>query len=289
MKRFTAVFLTLTLFASLAACSGKPTDGTNPDKTTEAATEIISRETKTQYVPDRSAFTDPDASDTAELMESYYKARFNAAESGHILRDINGDDQTEMLVFVRVAAKNGSADATALYYLKAEKNKVVVSDVVVQQDRLNEARADDIYDETAYGDYRGEAQEAFLSSENYICISRFLCDKAWRADYIVYQIQNDKFKWVKGINDPGHTRGVGLYMDEDGSDHENKTLYRIDAFGEKSGDYDSYEQAITSELEPLGFKLYKNGEDGRGGSGKYQISETEDAVKFYGFSLYANT
>lgn len=314
MKRLPAFMVTLVLLAALAACGAKPVEELYIEPETEPVTEtstlsettteeLTSEETTveettveettegsaTAYQPDRSDFMDKNASGATELLEACWKARFDPESSGHILRDLNGDGQPEMLVFERIPAKNRSAETTALYYFVPTGNKAVVSDVLVQRYMGDGAATSDIYDETLHGDYRGEAQEVFLTEENIICISRFMSHMAWSADYDIYQIRNNKFVWVKGITDPGYTGGIGLYLDnEDGYDYEDGALYAVDADGSgKEGKYDSYKQAINSELNPYGFTLYKNGQDGYGGSGKYQIAETKKVQKIYGFSIYA--
>ena len=112
---------------------------------------------------------------------------------------------------------------------------------------------------------------------------------AWSANYDLYKIEHGKFVWIKGITDPGYTSGIGLYLDdEDDYDYENGKLYET-SDGEivEGSRYDSYKKAINAELNPYGFSLYKNGQDGHGGTGKYQLSETEKVKKIFGFSIYA--
>lgn len=296
LERTIIILLTLMLVLQFTACGTKSVNMPYVEPETELIIEETTVEkptekSETESQRSRSDFRNSNASGAAEQLEAYYVARFDSDSSGHILRDLNSDEQPEMLVFERIAAKNGSAQKTALYYMIVKDNKVVVADML-EQDYCFDNATDDIYDKTTYeySDYRGEAQEVFVSDDHYICLSRFMCFMAWSAEYDVYQIQNGKFVWIKGITDPGYTAGIGLYLDnEESYDYEDGALYELSP-GEpdsKSGKYDSYKQAVTSELNPYGFSLYKNGVDGQGGSGKYQILETESVKKIYGFSLYA--
>ena len=286
LERTIIILLTFMLMLQFAACGAKPTveqvteteitteettvvETTTEEPTTEETTvEETTEESVTEYQPDRSDYTDANASGTLELLESCYKARFDPESSGHILRDLNDDGQPEMLAFERISANNGSAKTTALYYVTTTGNRAVVSDVLVQQYMGDGAATDDIYDTATYSDYRGEVQEVFITDESVICITRFMSHMAWSANYDLYQIENGKFVWIKGITDPGYTGGIGLYLDdEDGYDYENGKLYQTDADGSnKEGKYDSYKEAINAELNSYGFTLYKNGQDGCGGS-----------------------
>ncbi|MCR4615127.1 MAG: hypothetical protein K5756_03160 [Clostridiales bacterium] len=280
MKKIMMFFMSLVLLLSFTACGAEHNLDVPGTKATGENTEDKS---------DNGDLTK--TSDANDLLEAYYKDHFDPDFSGYVLRDLNGDGQAEMLAFERVAATNGSVKKTALYYMTLKDKNVIVSDVLTQNYNNDYIGTDNIYDETTYGDYRGEAQEVFISDSDYICVCSFRSFMAWEVEYDVYKLQNGKFTWIKGVTDPGYTGGVGLYLDkENGSDYdyENGKLYGFDD-GEvdTDGKYTSYEQAINSELSEYGFTFYENKKDGKGGSGKYHIKETESIKKIYGFSIYA--
>ena len=293
LRKIIAVIAVLALAASLAACGqpkGDPstaTDATVPSDTAAATTEPEAT------LP---SATDADAaSETATLLQAYYEANYNPANSGRGIRDLNGDGQDEMLVATYMESPtNMLMDYTLIYFR-------VIDGAVTEADRFSGSGAETngfppasetVADSSQSSGAPNGAEEltVHISDSGYIaCLFYNMVDN-WNVSYLVLSVKNEKLTVEQHLLDPGYTSGLGLYTYDSyygGESGPEKLFATESSDADADSRYDSYWTALEETLGGYGFTFepYRETGDREGFKQKGQVATdgTELLLDFRNF------
>lgn len=273
MKRFLLITVSILFTFLFSACGSEikeEPDTTNASKQSATNTSKESTTTTTEKQSDMTATSEKSTEKSKSVLEKYFSKNFKDCTM-HI-KDFDNDSTEEMIVFERKLNSKKFTKECALYYIKVEKEKAYEADKLVIDDAF--------LDEELIHEYSQEYIEAIVNKNGYISCNFLSCYEAWKANYFLISVKENKLCVEKRLLDPGYSSALGLYYYEDYPDYwDTKKLYERDEMNEAKGKYSKYKEAIEKEIGTYGFlwKKFKND----GSFEKYIVADTSETTVLY--------
>ena len=219
MKKFIAILLAVLMLFSFAACADK-SEGNKPDSSAEET----------------------------EILEAFYSEYYEGEKSGKLIRDFDGDGITDMVAVTGDFYENGYFKDINVRYVKINE------DSAREIDLLKIERPEKEYSDEDVTCSYSEDIEFYANDEDYIMFNILSRYEGVSADYRLLKVSADSIEIEKHLYDPGYSSGLGLYFYEDYPENYDTNALFDQEVSYKFGKYDSYKEAIETELGVYGFK-----------------------------------
>ena len=244
MKKFIAILLAVLMLFSFAACADK-SEGNKPDNS--------KKET--------------------EILEAFYSEYYEGEKSGKLIRDFDGDGITDMIAVTADFYENGYFKDINVRYVKINE------DAAREIDLLKIERPEKEYSGEGVTYSYSEDIEFYANDKDYIMFNILSRYEGVSADYRLLKVSADSIEIEKHLYDPGYSSGLGLYFYEDYPENYDTNALFDQEVSYKFGKYDSYKEAIETELGVYGFKwkLWDGTDPDDFVTEKYVVDPTEGA------------